>query len=269
MTLRDNSAPTATNVGGDLIANPQWRGPMPLALQRDRHRLGRLPGHRRRRRSGRGSARSSTPTAGTAPTPTPRTPTRTSSLWAGAVPAPASPRRWPSTPARLPLGVHAVSIAVEDAAGNRTPIYGPVAKTIVGPARRPRRAQRQRRPATPRASPVAAIARSRRSFRAPPAARPRAPRRPRRQAHRRRADRRALPAAPRRRAHARRRLDAHEPQGRLQLQGAAGGVADAALRLSLARQRHRLHDRRSTSCSASRPARPCAPAAASSRAAGA
>jgi len=29
--------------------------------------------------------------------------------------------------------VHAVSIALEDAAGNRTPIYGPVAKTIIAP----------------------------------------------------------------------------------------------------------------------------------------
>jgi hypothetical protein len=33
----------------------------------------------------------------------------------------------------LPLGVHAVSIALEDAAGNRTPIFGPVAKTILAP----------------------------------------------------------------------------------------------------------------------------------------
>jgi hypothetical protein len=32
MTLRDNSAPTATGVGGDLIANPQWRGPMSLSF---------------------------------------------------------------------------------------------------------------------------------------------------------------------------------------------------------------------------------------------
>ena len=33
----------------------------------------------------------------------------------------------------LPLGTHAVSLAVEDAAGNRTTLYGPVAKTIVAP----------------------------------------------------------------------------------------------------------------------------------------
>jgi hypothetical protein len=33
----------------------------------------------------------------------------------------------------LPLGSHAISLAVEDAAGNRTTLYGPVAKTIVAP----------------------------------------------------------------------------------------------------------------------------------------
>jgi hypothetical protein len=33
----------------------------------------------------------------------------------------------------LPLGTHAVSLYVEDAAGNRTLLYGPVAKTIVAP----------------------------------------------------------------------------------------------------------------------------------------
>ena len=61
--------------------------------------------------------------------------------------------------------------------------------------------------------------------------------------------------------------DAHEPQGRVQLQGAAGRVADAALRLPLAPRRRCLHRRRSTCCSACARAPPCARAAGSSRAA--
>ena len=33
MTLRDTTAPAASNLSGDLIANPTWRGPMPIAFQ--------------------------------------------------------------------------------------------------------------------------------------------------------------------------------------------------------------------------------------------
>src|SRR5256885_1321209 len=33
MTLRDNSAPPAANAGGDLIPNPQWRGPRSRAFR--------------------------------------------------------------------------------------------------------------------------------------------------------------------------------------------------------------------------------------------
>jgi hypothetical protein len=32
MTARDNTSPTATNLSGDLVANPAWRGPLPVAF---------------------------------------------------------------------------------------------------------------------------------------------------------------------------------------------------------------------------------------------
>ena len=53
-------------------------------------------------------------------------------LWAAPCRTSVAPQMGIDTGA-LPLGVHAVSIALEDAAGNRTPIFGPVAKTIVAP----------------------------------------------------------------------------------------------------------------------------------------
>jgi hypothetical protein len=32
MTLRDNTSPTAISLSGDLVANPAWPGPLPVAL---------------------------------------------------------------------------------------------------------------------------------------------------------------------------------------------------------------------------------------------
>ena len=239
MTLRDNSAPAATKVAGDLIANPQWRGTMPLSFTATDTGSGvyrvivDVDGHDALgavvdANDGHCADADATNTDAH------------EFLWAAPCRTSVAPQMAIDT-GGLPLGIHAVSIALEDAAGNRTPIYRAGGQDDRRAARRPRRAQRQpgqRRRALHRTSP------SHRHdlVQGAPAACPRAPRRPGRQAHRRRADRRALATAPRRRALPGRRLDAHEPQGRLQLQGAARRVADAALRLSLARQRHRLHD---------------------------
>ena len=131
MTLRDNSAPTVTNVGGDLIANPQWRGPMPLAFSATdtgsgvyrvivdvdgQDALGAVVDAN----GGHCADADATNTDAH------------EFLWAAPCRTTVAPQMSIDTGA-LPLGVHAVSIAVEDAAGNRTPIFGPVAKTIVAP----------------------------------------------------------------------------------------------------------------------------------------
>ena len=131
MTLRDNSAPTAANVGGDLIANPQWRGPMALAFTATdtgsgvyrvivdvdgQDALGAVVDAN----GGHCADADATNTDAH------------EFLWASPCRTSVAPQMSIDTGA-LPLGVHAVSIALEDAAGNRTPIFGPVAKTIVAP----------------------------------------------------------------------------------------------------------------------------------------
>jgi hypothetical protein len=131
MTLRDNSAPTAANVGGDLIANPQWRGPMPLTFSATdtgsgvyrvivdvdgQDALGAVVDAN----GGHCADADATNTDAH------------EFLWAAPCRTSVAPQMSIDT-GTLPLGVHAVSIALEDAAGNRTPIFGPVAKTILAP----------------------------------------------------------------------------------------------------------------------------------------
>jgi len=131
MTLRDNSAPTAANVGGDLIANPQWRGLMALAFTATdtgsgvyrvivdvdgQDALGAVVDAN----GGHCADADATNTDAH------------EFLWAAPCRTSVAPQMSIDTGA-LPRGVHAVSVALEDAAGNRTPIFGPVAKTIVAP----------------------------------------------------------------------------------------------------------------------------------------
>jgi hypothetical protein len=131
MTLRDNSAPAAANVGGDLTANPTWRGPMSLTFTATdtgsgvyrvivdvdgQDALGAVVDAN----GGHCADADATNTDAH------------EFLWAAPCRLSAAPQMSIDT-GTLPLGVHAVSIALEDAAGNRTPIFGPVAKTIVAP----------------------------------------------------------------------------------------------------------------------------------------
>jgi hypothetical protein len=131
MTLRDNSAPTATGVGGDLVANSQWRGPMSLAFNATD--------------SGSGVYRVIVDVDGQDALGAIVDANGGHCADADATNTDAHEFLWP-VPCRssvaaqmsidtggLPLGVHAVSVALEDAAGNRTPLFGPVAKTIVAP----------------------------------------------------------------------------------------------------------------------------------------
>ena len=131
MTLRDNTAPTAANVSGDLIASPEWRGPMSLAFSAadtgsgvyriivnvdGQDALGVVVD------ANDGRCADADATNADAH----------EFLWPAPCKASAAPQLAVDT-GGLPLGAHAVSLLLEDAAGNRTPIYGPVAKTILAP----------------------------------------------------------------------------------------------------------------------------------------
>ncbi|HEX6743090.1 MAG TPA: hypothetical protein VF087_02730 [Solirubrobacteraceae bacterium] len=131
MTLRDNSAPTAADLGGDLIANPTWRGPMSLTFTA--------------RDTGSGVYRVIVDVDGQDALGAVVDANGGHCADADATDTDAHEFLW-AAPCRLsvaaqmsidtgtlPLGAHAVSLALEDAAGNRTPIFGPVAKTIVAP----------------------------------------------------------------------------------------------------------------------------------------
>ena len=131
MTLRDATAPTAGSVGGDLIASPQWRGAMGLALTATDSGSGvyrvivTVDGHDALEQvvdanGGRCADADSTNSDGH------------EFLWPAPCRTSVAPQMSIDT-GGLPLGVHAVSLALEDAAGNRTPLFGPVAKTIVAP----------------------------------------------------------------------------------------------------------------------------------------
>jgi hypothetical protein len=131
MTLRDDSAPTAGNASGELIASAQWRGPMSLGFSAGDTGSGVYRvivvvdgqdalGVGVDANGGRcvdADATNGDPHEFLWPVPCKGTVAPQLSVDTGG----------------LPLGTHAVSLAVEDAAGNRTPLYGPVAKTIVAP----------------------------------------------------------------------------------------------------------------------------------------
>jgi hypothetical protein len=263
MTLRDNSTPAAANVGGELIANPTWRGPMALTFSATDTGSGVY----RVDVDGQDALGAVVDANGGHCADADATNTDAHEfLWAAPCRTSVAPQMSIDT-GPLPLGVHAVSIALEDAAGNRTPLFGPVAKTIVAPpadrgalngspasdaARftgrrhrtvttsfKGRRLRVRGRLVGPDGSPIAGARIDVLS-----------------QLHRAGA------------VHARHRLHAHESQGRLEPRrrpGRRGRCASAIARTSTtAPSRRRL-----TSCSASGRAPPCAPAAASSRAAGA
>jgi hypothetical protein len=131
MTLADGSAPAAADPSGDLIASPTWRGPMSLGFTASdtgsgvyrvvvvvdgQDALGVVA-------DGNGG-RCADADATNADAH--------EFLWPVPCKASVAPTLSVDTGA-LPLGTHAVSLAVEDAAGNRTTLYGPVAKTIVAP----------------------------------------------------------------------------------------------------------------------------------------
>jgi hypothetical protein len=131
MTLRDNSVPSAGNVGGDLVANPVWRGPMPLSFTASDTGSGvyrvvvTIDGQ-----DGLGQVVDAN--GGRCADADATNNDAHEFLWPTPCLTSVAPQMSIDT-AALPLGVHAVSVALEDAAGNRTLLFGPVAKTIVAP----------------------------------------------------------------------------------------------------------------------------------------
>jgi hypothetical protein len=131
MTLRDGTAPTAGNLSGDLIASPEWRGPMSLAFSAGDSGSGvyrvmvNVDGQDALgvvvdANDGRCADADATNTD------------PHEFLWPAPCRTSVGPQLSVDT-AGLPLGAHAVSLVLEDAAGNRATIYGPVAKTILAP----------------------------------------------------------------------------------------------------------------------------------------
>ena len=131
MTLRDNTAPTASALSGDLIASPTWRGPMSLAFNASD--------------SGSGVYRLIANVDGQAALANVVDANDGRCRDADTTNADAHEFLWPA-PCRtstasqlsvdtgtLPIGAHQVSLVLEDAAGNRTVVYGPVPKTILAP----------------------------------------------------------------------------------------------------------------------------------------
>jgi hypothetical protein len=131
MTLRDGSVPTASNLSGDLIANPEWRGPMSLAFTASdggsgvyrvivnvdgQDALG-VVADANDGRCADADATNSDPHE---------------FLWPAPCRTSVGPQLSVDT-GRLPVGAHSVSLVLEDAAGNRATIYGPVPKTILAP----------------------------------------------------------------------------------------------------------------------------------------
>jgi hypothetical protein len=131
MTLADATAPTAGNLSGDLIASPQWRGPMSLSFTASdtgggvyrvivnvdgQDALG-VVADANSGRCADADATNADPHE---------------FLWPAPCKTSAAPQLSVDTGA-LPVGDHAVSLVLEDAAGNRATIYGPVPKTILAP----------------------------------------------------------------------------------------------------------------------------------------
>jgi hypothetical protein len=132
MTLRDGTPPSASNLSGDLIANPTWRGPMALAFAATDSGSGvyrllvDVDGA-----DASGVVVDSNDGRCADPDATNADPHEFD--WPVPCRLSTAPQLTVDTGA-LPLGAHEVSLVLEDAAGNRSVIYGPVPKTIVAPA---------------------------------------------------------------------------------------------------------------------------------------
>jgi hypothetical protein len=131
MTLRDATVPTGGNLSGDLIASPQWRGPMGLAFTANdsgsgvyrvivavdgQDALGTVV-----------DANSGRCADADATNGDPH-----EFLWPAPCKTSVAPQLSIDTTG-LPVGDHAITLVLEDAAGNRTTVYGPVTKTILAP----------------------------------------------------------------------------------------------------------------------------------------
>jgi hypothetical protein len=131
MTLADGTAPTGGNLSGDLIASPQWRGPMGLAFTANdsgsgvyrvivavdgQDALGTVV-----------DANSGRCADADATNGDPH-----EFLWPAPCKTSVAPQLSIDT-SGLPVGDHAITLVLEDAAGNRTTVYGPVTKTILAP----------------------------------------------------------------------------------------------------------------------------------------
>jgi hypothetical protein len=131
MTLRDGTVPAASNLSGDLIANPTWQGAMPVAFQASDTGSGvyrlviNVDGQ-----DALGVVVDGNDGRCADPDATNTDPHEF--LWPVPCRTSTAPQLSVDT-ARLPYGAHAVSLVLEDAAGNRAVIYGPVPKTIVAP----------------------------------------------------------------------------------------------------------------------------------------
>jgi hypothetical protein len=131
MTLRDGTTPTAGNLSGDLIASPEWRGPMSLVFTASdtgsgvyrvivdvdgQDALGVVA-------DANGGRCADADASNVDPH---------EFLWPAPCKTSVAPQLSVDT-SGLPVGAHAVSLVLEDAAGNRATLYGPVAKTILAP----------------------------------------------------------------------------------------------------------------------------------------
>jgi hypothetical protein len=129
MTLRDNTTSTASNLSGDLVASPSWRGVLPVAFDA--------------RDSGAGVYRLIVNLDGQDALA--ETVDANGGRCADAdltngdpheflYPAPcgtAVNAQLSVDTGNLPVGAHQVTLVLEDAAGNRAVMYGPVTKTIL------------------------------------------------------------------------------------------------------------------------------------------
>jgi hypothetical protein len=131
MTLRDGTVPAASNLSGDLIANPTWQGAMPIAFQASDSGSGvyrlivNVDGQD-------ALALVADPNDGRCADADSTNSDPHEFLWPAPCRTAVAPQLSVDT-GRLPFGADSVSLVLEDAAGNRATIYGPVPKTIVAP----------------------------------------------------------------------------------------------------------------------------------------
>jgi hypothetical protein len=132
MTLRDSSVPTASGLSGDLVASSTWRGAMPVAFQATDTGSGvyrlivNIDGQ-----DALGMVADANDGRCADADTTNADPHEF--LWAAPCRTSTAPELSVDTGA-LPVGNHEVALVIEDAAGNRATIYGPVPKSIVAPA---------------------------------------------------------------------------------------------------------------------------------------